>query len=537
MRKETTSKKRRLGLKRKILISMILFTIVLCSASCRIGYNQYHRTISKLYNRSAYIVGEMILNEVDHDKIAEYATTWTEDSYYHGMADYLKRVEETSGAAYIYIVIPAEDNTMRYIYDSSGLSMGDYDPVALNYEDLTYIYESGERIEENYFVRHSEKYGYLTSAILPVKDSSGATVALLFVDFNMELIVSKLVGYVLKVLAISGVIFVVFIFCYWYFMKKWVIHPIQIIKQNAYEFEKSDAQLTDTLEQVQTGDELQDLAETISSMEHAIVRYIDHIKRVTAEKERISAELNVATQIQADMLPRIFPPFPDRKEFDIYATMTPAKEVGGDFYDFFLVDEDHLALVMADVSGKGVPAALFMVIAKTLIKNRTQMGGGPAEILGAVNEQLCEGNEAELFVTVWLAILEISSGKGVAANAGHEHPVIRRASDGFELVKYRHSPAVAAMEGIRFREHEFELHPGDCLYVYTDGVPEATNSREELFGTDRMLAALNRNPLESPEEILSAVKEEIDSFVGDAPQFDDITMLCLNYYGKDGKCQ
>ena len=235
------------------------------------------------------------------------------------------------------------------------------------------------------------------------------------------------------------------------------------------------------------------------------------------------------------MLPRIFPPFPDRHEFDLYATMDPAKEVGGDFYDFFLVDDDHVALVMADVSGKGVPAALFMVIAKTLIKNRAQMGDSPAEILKNVNEQLCEGNEAELFVTVWLAVIEISTGRGLAANAGHEHPVLRRAGGRYELVEYRHSPAVATMEGIRFREHSIELHPGDSLFVYTDGVPEASNAANELFGSERMLAALNRNPNANPSELLRTVRRDIDAFVGEAPQFDDITMLNIQYAGPEEK--
>jgi sigma-B regulation protein RsbU (phosphoserine phosphatase) len=256
---------------------------------------------------------------------------------------------------------------------------------------------------------------------------------------------------------------------------------------------------------------------------------------VTAEKERIGAELNVATQIQADMLPRIFPAFPNRSEFELFASMNPAKEVGGDFYDFFLIDEDHLGLVMADVSGKGVPAALFMVIAKTLIKNRAMMGDSPSAILENVNNQLCEGNDAMLFVTVWIGILTISTGKGLAANAGHEHPVLKRAGGRYELVEYRHSPAVATLEGIRFREHEFELNPGDMLFVYTDGVPEATNSENQLFGNERMLEALNRNPEESPAEVLHSVREAVDGFVMDAPQFDDITMLCLKYYGPKGQ--
>ncbi len=264
------------------------------------------------------------------------------------------------------------------------------------------------------------------------------------------------------------------------------------------------------------------------------IRWTVEAKKAEKEKERIGAELNVATQIQADMLPRIFPAFPERKEFDLHASMDPAKEVGGDFYDFFLIDDDHIGLVMADVSGKGVPAALFMVIAKTLIKNQAQIGGSPAEVLAYVNDQLCEGNDAELFVTVWLGIIEISTGKGMAANAGHEHPVIRRAGGKYEMVKYRHSPAVATLEGIKFKEHEFELKPGDSLFVYTDGVPEATNFNDEMFGTDRMLAALNRNINATPKEALMAVKDDISAFVGEAPQFDDITMLGFSYFGNRG---
>ena len=246
---------------------------------------------------------------------------------------------------------------------------------------------------------------------------------------------------------------------------------------------------------------------------------------------RLGTELSMATDIQASQLPRLFPAFPNRPEFDVFASMTPAKEVGGDFYDFFLADSDHIALVMADVSGKGVPAALFMMVSRVLIKSHLQNGESPGEALTSVNEQLCESNEAQLFVTVWLAVLDITTGKGIAANAGHEHPALRRAGGRYELVIYRHSPAVATMEGIRFREHEFELNPGDSLFVYTDGVAEATNAENVLFGSERMLEALNRNPEALPEEVLSNVMDGIDSFVAGAEQFDDITMLCLKYNG------
>ncbi len=186
---------------------------------------------------------------------------------------------------------------------------------------------------------------------------------------------------------------------------------------------------------------------------------------------------------------------------------------------------------MADVSGKGVPAALFMMVSRALIRAHLQNGESPAKALENANEQLCESNEAELFVTVWAAVLEISTGKGVAANAGHEHPALRRADGAYELQAYRHSPAVATMGGMRFREHSFELNPGDSLFVYTDGVAEATSAQNELFGSERMIDALNVNPGAEPEEVLSNVMHGIDAFVADAEQFDDITMLCLKYNG------
>ena len=247
----------------------------------------------------------------------------------------------------------------------------------------------------------------------------------------------------------------------------------------------------------------------------------------SAARQRIETELNVATQIQADMLPRIFPAFPERPEFDIYASMTPAKEVGGDFYDFFLVDDDHLALVIADVSGKGVPAALFMVVAKTLLKNAAQAGLSPAQALETANNQLCENNEAEMFVTAWLGIYEISTGKLTAANAGHEYPAIRHGGGGFELYKDRHGFVLAGMENARYREYELELAVGDALFLYTDGVAEATDGENALYGTGRLLSALDREPDASPERLLQIVKRDIDRFVGDAPQFDDITMLAI----------
>ena len=311
---------------------------------------------------------------------------------------------------------------------------------------------------------------------------------------------------------------------------KHIVNPLETMTRRVGSLSENDLQFR--MDPVyKTGDEIEVLAESFADLSAKTVQYIGQVQKVTAEKERIGAELNMATAIQASQLPRLFPAFPARSEFDVYASMSPAKEVGGDFYDFFLIDDDHIAFVMADVSGKGVPAALFMMVSRVLIKSHLQNGESPAQALANVNNQLCEGNDAEFFVTVWLGVLEISTGKGIAANAGHEHPALRKAGGSYELITYRHSPAVATMEGIRFREHEFELHPGESLFVYTDGVTEATNADKELFGNDRLLAALNKNPDANPEETLKNVMDSINDFVADAEQFDDITMLSVKYNG------
>ena len=307
-------------------------------------------------------------------------------------------------------------------------------------------------------------------------------------------------------------------------LSRYIADPINKLTQ------KVSAIKGDTLDFVwdkDTEDETQLLAVSFQDLVGRIKQYISEVQTVTAEKEKISAELNVAAKIQADMLPRRFPPFPDRHEFDIYASMTPAKEVGGDFYDFFLIDQDHLAIVMADVSEKGVPAALFMVISKTLIKNQAQMCQSPGIILEEVNRKLCEGNEEGMFVTVWLGIMEISTGRIVAANAGHEYPVVCGKNGTFELLHDEHEMMLGLMDDLSCKEYEIRLKPGDTLFLYTDGVPEATNARREFFGMNRMLDALNRDPQADPEQLLSHVKASVDEFVGDAPQFDDLTMLAL----------
>ena len=282
-----------------------------------------------------------------------------------------------------------------------------------------------------------------------------------------------------------------------------------------------------------TRDEIEVLAEAFATLSARTLEYVDQVRKVTAEKERIGAELSLATDIQASMLPHIFPAFPTRSEFDIYAGMTPAKEVGGDFYDYFLIDDDHLCMVIADVSGKGVPAALFMMASKIILQSVAMLGYSPAEILKRTNDAICSNNEAEMFVTVWLGILDIKTGKLTAANAGHEFPALKQAGGTFELYRDKHDFVIGGMEGVRYKEYEIGLEPGSKLFVYTDGVAEATDANNELFGTERMIEALNRDVDASPKETMQNVRDAVNAFVKDAEQFDDLTMVCLEYKGTE----
>lgn len=280
--------------------------------------------------------------------------------------------------------------------------------------------------------------------------------------------------------------------------------------------------------------EVGELARSYISMVQDLGSYVENLKTVLAEKERINAELNLASDIQAHMLPCIFPPFPEYSEFDLYAIMDPAKEVGGDFYDFYMIGENKLAVTVADVSGKGVPAALFMVIAKTLLKNYAQMGLEPNKVFETVNRLLCDGNDAGLFVTAWMGVLELSSGTMTYVNAGQNPPLVKRADGQFEYLRQRTGFVLAGMEGARYRQNTLHFAPGDRLLLYTDGVTEATTPEQELYGESRLQAFMNDHAKMETAPVLQALRKDLDAFAGTAPQFDDITLLLLDFRGFKG---
>ncbi len=282
-----------------------------------------------------------------------------------------------------------------------------------------------------------------------------------------------------------------------------------------------------------TGDEIEVLAETFEDLSGEMDYYLKEILDFTAERERSATELDIASRIQTNMLPQDFPLFPDRDDFSLYASMDPAREVGGDFYDAFMVDDDHLCMVIADVCDKGIPAAFFMVVSKVLLKYRAKVGGSPAEILADVNNRLTEGNDEMMFVTVWLAVITLSTGEVIEANAGHECPVVRRKGGKFELLSREHGFVLGNTENMKYENDVFTLEKGDTIFVYTDGLVEASNASDERFGMERMMDALDGESSDDPEVILERMKATVEDFVKGAPQFDDLTMMAMTYHGTE----
>ena len=400
-------------------------------------------------------------------------------------------------------------------------------------EDRTEIYHTGQEhdgqeetdrlfSESNSGKVFTDGEGRQASAFSMTMDSPAWT---LVREVYMEKYEQVIRGVRGSVALLAGVVFLIALAVYELWLKKYMRQFGTLLK-GIKEMGQSDSEPITSKPSSIT--EFETMQNEINRTSLALNRQMDTIARMTAEQERISTEINLAKNIQASALPG---EFPDRPEFSLYASMAPARDVGGDFYDFFMIDDDHLALVIADVSGKGIPAAMFMMTAKTLIKNELLAGRDPAAALEGANVQLNEGNSEMMFVTVWLAVVEISTGRGVACNAGHEHPALRRAGGAFEILRYRHDRFIGPLKKVQCNNRPFELNPGDCVFVYTDGVPEAINASDEMFGEERLTAALNLNPDAEPEELTAGVREAVDRFAEGTEQFDDITMLCFRYHG------
>lgn len=518
--------------------AICLLGILTCIASI-IGYVRFTESLTKEYTDSAFRTAYTASKIVDGNKIDEYLETEGKSEEYQRKLTNLNILCQEQNVTLIYVISVdiGDYNSFKSVFNVVNENSS-YTPWEIGYERNTTnekyrqiykdIYENG--LERGEIARTSNLGGkepHIT-VLVPIKDSGDKVQAILCVQRPMEELKTGRINY-LKSVSLAGILLI--IISAWgvsIFLKGQIISPLEKIVSESIRFAKENTKIDgEDLQKISKIIEIADLGKSVQSMENDVIRYMNHLTEVTAEKERIGTELSLAANIQTDMLPNIFPAFPHIQEFDIYASMDPAKEVGGDFYDFFLIDNEHVALVVADVAGKGVPAALFMMMTKIMINNYAMMGISPKEVLERVNNSVCKNNKNDMFVTVWFGILTYSTGHIVASNAGHECPAIKRADGKFEIMEDSHNMVIGAMEGIPYGEYEFTLGKGDSLFIYSDGVPDAINSLEEQFLRERMLEVLNLNKDASPETLINNMKAEIDKFVGEAEQFDDITMLAI----------
>ncbi len=533
----------------KFILSLAILGAVLTVTISFFSYENSKTYLEGMYASKVLNGSRSIADMLNAEDVrAIISENGEQSASYAKVVKLLETQKKDSDITFLSLTVPDEDSVTFYI-DVCVPELGDDPASQISYgSDIPYVdaasdendlqnyktaweyYSAGKDLDEPLITDNS--YGYNYTSASPVFDENGNTIAEIQYILDMSEVRHQLNSFLYSMLAISLAIVLIAILAYMLFVRKVVTTPIGKLAAftkgitDSGEFENQ--QIT-----IRTGDEIEDLGNSFNFMLKELENYIENLSRVTAEKERISAELDIAAQIQASMLPCIFPAFPEREEFEIFASMTPAKEVGGDFYDFFMVDDTHLAIVVADVSGKGVPAALFMVIGKTLIKDHTLPGRDLGEVFSSVNELLCEANSEGLFITAFEGVLDLVSGEFTFVNAGHEPPFIcRKGENGYEAYKIRPGFVLAGMEGMRYKAGNITLSEGDKIFQYTDGVTEATDAANELYGMDRLGAVLSRYVDLSPTQLLPKVKEDIDAFVGEAPQFDDITMLGLEFKKK-----
>ena len=546
----------------KVVIWFILLGTLLCLLISVAGLFQYNKSIQRIYNATAYDTAEIALSFTSPDelsRLASLARGYNEGSIdesiikeeiasprYQELYSRIRSLREAIDAndVFIFIIDMEELESYSgtkegwlpllylvdcYVEEESLFELGDAGAFNPKYIDaLSRIARTGERVK-GYFISDGD-YGYNTSALLPVP--AGDDLAIIAVEIPMRTLNSELRTYIIGSVAITIVVVAAIIVLFYLSFEKMFVSPIKRMADAASNFISGDANAAMTSSiaslEVNSDDELAVLCDSLKQMERNIITYMENLQSMTAERERISTELGVARHIQTSMLPCIFPKFPNSADFDIYATMMPGKEVGGDFYDFFMVDETHIAIVIADVSGKGVPSALFMLIGKMLIKERTLPGADLGEVFSKVNDLLCDANSDNLFITAFEGVLDLETGRLYYVNAGHEMPFLCMGGK-FEAQEIKPGLVLAGFKGIKYTMSEFILKPGDKIFLYTNGIPEAESISMEPFGMARLGNSLNRNAKLSPYAIISAVNQNVRAFLIDAPQLDDIAMLCLEY--------
>ena len=517
---------------KKVAVAVMIAGFLLCSVIAFVGYRSFNKQFRQQYDSNIRAIASAACECLNPDEFYEYISSGQKSAEWDGVNKILQDFVDKFDLNLLYVSsVKGPDYTeITYLYNPvrNGGKWTEFPFLySEHYEEPNYnksakrVFENGETIVRHTFKTRS---GSHITAMTPVRNSSGQIVAVLGVQKPIQEYVNAGRNYINIVILVEILFAALFFALFTFYFSHFLIKPLTLITRETDHFASYGGQPSDSLLQIKNHDEIGILAHSVHQMEYDVCKNMEELKSVTAEKERISTELSLAAKIQLEMLPEGYPAFPERSDFDISAVMSPAKEVAGDLYDYMLLDDDHLLLVVGDVSGKGVPAALFMGKCKTLIDSYSPYTTSTFGIMQATNNQLCKGNETGLFVTCWLGIFTFSTGELKYVNAGHPQPVLYHNGE-FSYLNEKPNLFLGSMADIAYTEHTVKLEKGDRIFVYTDGVTEATDSQGELFGDERLLQAMKETENLSAPDTLKKVRESIDNFVGLAEQFDDITML------------
>lgn len=536
-----TERHTRINLKMKFTTASIILALVLSVVLIAVSYSRYKDAMEDRYAENIGAVIRTASAFVDGDKVDLYLKTGVKDRAYRDMYTNFKIIQKESGLKYLYCYQPTKEGLDVIV---QGTTEGD-----------EFHYDLGKHLDLNYYsqedidtankmlldpnaekvVISDSKFGYFISAFQVISNSKGEPVALVGADMSMAEVNKVLKNYIIVVSTLAFLIISVFTSIYISFLRRKIVNPVQTLVNSAIKFVDTgydgNGLLTSMNVNIKTGDEIEDLAMAFNKMTEDIVKYINDLTTATSERERNETELRVAKLIQEGMLPKDFD-FINKKGVSLFASMRAAKSVGGDFYDFFFVDKSKICFVIGDVSGKGVPAALFMAMAKVTVKELAMQDIPVDEVMYKANNILCKNNEQGMFVTLYVAMIDLKTGFLEWCDGGHSPALLwKKADKSVAEIQGKKGLVVGCMEDYLYQKNSAYIDKGDIIYIYTDGVSEAINHNEEMYGEERLKGYIASLESRNVNELCQGVVKDVDRYVGEEPQFDDITMLALEFNG------
>ena len=544
--------KKRKKLGRKMTAICGVFVLVLSVTLGVLGVFTYYENVRKRYEQYVETIIKIAGSHIDITDMEQCMENGNKSGNYMRTQVQLDNIKSHSDVEYLYVIQPlhvGESDNARYVWNAvTGeeneiygeiSSLGDLSGQGFSSEMAERFMEVMEGEDEvAYYANNTAEFGYMLTGMYPLRNSMGQSIALVCVDISMNQIYQDITQYILFVLCGTLLVGAIFLLVLLRLVNKSVVFPVIRMSQSTEDFVQQSNRETDPSglvfrdPKIFTGDEIQLLGENLKEMTSKVVVYMGNLQEAAADRERISAELNVATDIKSSMLPDAFPAFPERTEFDIYAKLLSANEVTGDFYDFFLIDQNHLAVVIGDINGVGIPAALLIVITQTVIKNYAKLKFEPQKVLTEANNQLSESNEG-MTATAFLGILDLANGIFTYVNAGHVAPLLKHAGGAFEPLPARDCFVLGSMAGVPYRQQSVQLVQGDMLFLYTKGLSEAENREQVQYSYEHMHMRLNQVLGEVYElsDMLEAMTRDVEEFLDGEPAKQDMTMLLLRYFG------